>query len=370
METFHKEVHMTPDAQSTATGAPSAVVVFGSINADTSYRMRALPLPGETVLALSAQSSPGGKGANQAIAAAAAGTPTRMVGLVGDDVEARGLLEALGARGVDTGSVSARRGVATGRAIVTVDDHAENAIIVLPGANEQVDASLAQQMLQTLGAHDVLVLQNEIPAEANRAAARIARAAGAAVIWNAAPAPARAADIVDGIDLLVVNEHELMHLAALLGLVDDEATDTGRTDRLLRLTIEALTPPGGPAPAAVCTLGAEGSFYVDGDEAGHTDAPRVHAVDTTAAGDTLVGYLAAHAHLPLAGRLELAGAAGALTVTREGASSSIPPLAEVELLLARLSGRAESADPAHRPVHPTAPARLTDPAHLTERTPA
>ena len=331
METFHKEVRMTTDRES----ANGTVFVLGSINADTSYRMRALPRPGETVLAQSAQASPGGKGANQAIAAAAAGAPTRMVGLVGDDAEANALLDALAARGVDTASISKRPGAATGRAIVAVDERAENAIIVLPGANDLLDGAVAYDALQAIGADDVLVLQNEVPALANRAAARIARAAGATVVWNAAPAPSTAADLIEEIDLLVVNEHELVQLATILGIGDgDVPPGAGDTAALLRRTALALTSASRPASAAVCTLGADGAIYVDGEHSGHVRAPRVPAIDTTAAGDTVVGYLASHARLPLGERLLLAGTAGALTVTREGASSSIPPLAEVELLLA------------------------------------
>ena len=320
--------------------ATAAVFVFGSINADTSYRMVALPAPGETVLAHSAQSSPGGKGANQAIAAAAAGAPARMAGLVGDDAEGAAVLRALADRDVDTASVCTRPGASTGRAVVAVDERGENAIIVLPGANGLVDATAAADAFAlpgTLRSGDVLVLQNEVPAVANRAAARLARAAGATVIWNAAPAPATADDIVHDIDLLVVNERELEQLASLLGVGRDSGAD-GRAALLAR-TASALAESSGSPLAAVCTLGAAGALYVDGDGTGSVSAPEVQAVDTTAAGDTVVGYLAAHPHLPLAERLTLAGTAGALTVTRAGASSSIPPIAEVEPLLARLAER-------------------------------
>lgn len=319
--------------------ATTAVVVFGSINADTSYRMAALPAPGETVLAHSAHVSPGGKGANQAIAAAAAGARTRMAGLVGDDVEAGAVLGALAGRGVDIASIATRHDTTTGRAVVAVDERGENSIIVLPGANALVDAAAATA-IGSLGAGDVLVLQNEVPAVANRAAARLARSAGATVVWNAAPAPATADEIVEEVDLLVVNERELQQLAALLGSRrKDDTDDTDGRVRLLARTAAALAPSSERPPAAICTLGAAGALYVDGGESGDVSAPRVRAVDTTAAGDTLVGYLAAHAALPLDERLTLAAAAGAVTVTRHGSSSSIPPIAEVELLLARLAER-------------------------------
>lgn len=299
-----------------------AVFVFGSINADTSYRMPSLPTPGETVIARSAQVSPGGKGANQAIAAAAAGASTRMIGAVGTDAEAAGILEALSARGIDTSTIDRRPAAATGRAVVCVDDAGENLIVVLPGANREVDGQTAATGLATITRHDVLVLQNEVPAAANRAAAQLARAAGATVIWNAAPAPATAADLVRDIDLLVVNEHELTQLGRLLGL------PTG--DDLLALlsaTARALNT------AAICTLGADGAVFDADGQSGRVPALRVRAVDTTAAGDTVVGYLAAHSALPMAERLRLASAAGALTVTRSGASSSIPALHDVERML-------------------------------------
>ena len=299
-----------------------AVFVFGSINADTSYRMPSLPVPGETVIARSAQASPGGKGANQAIAAAAAGASTRMIGAVGTDAEAAGILEALSARGIDTSTIDRRPAVATGRAVVCVDDAGENLIVVLPGANREVDGQTAATGLATITRHDVLVLQNEVPAAANRAAAQLARAAGATVIWNAAPAPATAADLVRDIDLLVVNEHELAQLGRLLRLpVADDLV------ALLTATARALNT------AAICTLGADGAVFDADGQTGRVPALRVRAVDTTAAGDTVVGYLAAHSGLPIAERLRLASAAGALTVTRAGASSSIPALHDVERML-------------------------------------
>ena len=311
-----------------------AVFVFGSINADTSYRVAALPAPGETVIASSASESPGGKGANQAIAAAAAGAPTHMIGVGGDDPAAAPLLDALEARRVDTDAVCVHPGATTGRAVVYVDDAAENSIVVLAGANGLVDSAVASSGLSSISAGDVLVLQNEVPAPANRAAAALARAAGATVIWNAAPAPASVADLVTGIDLLVVNENELVQISGILGInaiADD--THAASLSGLLAATARALDTD------AVCTLGSDGSSYFVDGHAGSLPAPRVRALDTTAAGDTVVGYLAAHSDLPIAQRLRLAGTAGALAVTREGASTSIPHLGDVERMLAALTER-------------------------------
>jgi ribokinase len=313
--------------------SPSGTVfVFGSINADTSYQMTQLPAPGETVIASSAVTSPGGKGANQAIAAAAGGAATRMIGAIGDDADGFVLVDALTRRGIDTGSIATRAGAMTGRAVVCVDDSGENSIIVLSGSNTSVDAELAATGLAGITANDVVVLQNEIPAAANRAAARLAASGGATVIWNAAPAPTTTADLVTDVDLLVVNENELRQIAHLLatdGIASADALAETLPD-LLATVARALTTN------AICTLGADGAiFHVDG-ESGSVAAPRVRAVDTTAAGDTVVGYLAAHRALPMETRLTLAAAAGALTVTRPGASSSIPHINDVELMLATI----------------------------------
>lgn len=309
------------------------VFVFGSINADTSYRMTRLPAPGETVVASAARTSPGGKGANQAIASAAAGATTRMVGTVGNDSDGSALRDALSDRGIHTASVTTSADSITGRAVVYVDDAGENSIVVLSGANESLNADVAATGLAEIGNADVLVLQNEVPAEANRAAAWLASAAGATVIWNAAPAPATAADLVRNIDLLVVNEHELTQISALLRSTVASTTDSSDlVDVLSAVALELDTD-------AICTLGAEGAiFHVDG-ETGSVPAPKVRAVDTTAAGDTVVGYLAAHRDLPIEQRLHLAATAGALTVTREGASTSIPSLIDVEPLLAATTER-------------------------------
>jgi ribokinase len=300
------------------------VIVFGSINADTSYRMTALPTPGETVIASTASASPGGKGANQAIAAAAAGAVTRMIGMVGDDSEAAAQLAALVLRGVDTDSVATRRGVATGRAVVFVDDSGENSIVVLSGANDLLDGDVAATGLASISTGDVLVLQNEVPADANRAAARLARSLGATVIWNAAPAPTAAADLVHDIDLLVVNEHELKQISGILGIeTTGEGPGNSALGALLAECARVLDAD------VICTLGSDGAIFFADGLSGSVPAPKVRAVDTTAAGDTVVGYLAAHAGLPMEDRLRLAAAAGALAVTLVGASSSIPHLGDV-----------------------------------------
>ncbi|WP_255945653.1 PfkB family carbohydrate kinase [Streptomyces odontomachi] len=301
------------------------VYVVGSINADTRILVPLLPGPGETVIAETSATSPGGKGANQAIAAAAAGAPTVLVGAVGDDAGTRALVRSVAERGVDVTFLRSRTGSLTGQATVLVDRSAENSIVVLPGANATVTEEDVAIGLASIADGDVLVLQNEIPAHVGRFAARSARRAGATVIWNAAPAPRRQADIVTDVDLLVVNEHELASIGRLLALPDELSEAPAELpEPLLHAVARTLRTQ------VICTRGALGAVHSDGREAVAVAAPQVVAVDTTAAGDTVVGYLAAHRGLPVRAGMALAGAAGALTVTRPGASPSIPTLCEVE----------------------------------------
>jgi ribokinase len=296
------------------------VTVVGSINVDESISVRRHPAPGETTTASGMVRTLGGKGANQAVAAARAGGTVRMVGAVGgDDPLAR---SALDADGIDTSDVAVLPTASTGRAIVLVDDDGENSIVVIPGANSKVPSDSIDRAVDAMQPGDVLVLQNEIPAAHSVRAARLARTRGATVIWNAAPAPDRRSDIVDEIDLLVVNELELSQVATLLGLLADEF------DATLSGVAGALDT------AVVCTLGGAGVAYRDGERAGRVPAHRVIVTDTTAAGDTFVGSLAATDDRPLEERLRLAVAASAITVTRRGASSSIPTRQDVDEFLA------------------------------------
>ncbi len=242
-----------------------------------------------------------------------------MVGAVGA-ADGAPLVGALETDGIDVSAIARLEGTPSGRAVVLIDDAAENSIIVVPGANAGLDEDGVRAACEALAAGDVLLLQHEVPAAVSRLAAEHARAAGATVVWNAAPAPTAAEELVPGLDLLLVNEHELAAVAALLGVTADG------TDALIA-GVAAAT-----GADVVCTLGAAGAAYLVGGEAGTASARRVDAVDTTAAGDTFAGYLAALVELPLADRLRRALDAASLAVTRPGAAPSIPHRAEVETL--------------------------------------
>jgi ribokinase len=279
------------------------VVVVGSANVDLVVDVPRHPRGGETVLGGRLRRSPGGKGANQAVAAAqAGGADTTFIGALGDDEPADLLLVSLGGAGVRTDLVD-RVDAPTGTAFVTVAPDGENAIVVAPGANDRVRLGAAHA--ERIAAADVVLAQLEIPLDVVTAAA-VLRRPGALFVLNAAPSRDLPDEAWDAVDVLVVNEHE--------------AADLGGEDLLKRV------------PAAVVTLGGDGCVVLERDrESVRVPGIRVDAVDTTGAGDTFCGVLAAAlargAHLTDAARL--ACAAGALAVTRPGAQAAVPTADEV-----------------------------------------
>ncbi|RPF29060.1 ribokinase [Georgenia muralis] len=287
------------------------VVVVGSANVDLVVDVPRHPGPGETILGGNLRRTPGGKGANQAVAAArAGGADTWFLGALGRDEAADLLLASLTGAGVHTDLV-ARSAEATGTALIWVTDDGENAIIVAPGANSEVsvDAVAARR----LAVADVVLAQLEIPLETVVAAAR-ARRDGARLVLNAAPSRDLPAQLWAEVDILVVNEHEARDLAGR----------DGSPAQLATALLERV-------PAVVVTLGGDGALVAErGSEHQSVTAPRVTAVDTTGAGDTFCGVLAAALAdgASLAGAARLAAAAGALAVTRPGAQDAVPTATE------------------------------------------
>ena len=294
------------------------VTVLGSLNMDISVTVPRLPGPGATALGSAARFTPGGKGANQAVAAARLGADVRMVGCVGDDDFGRRLLAALRAEGVDADAVRTVASVPSGLAMIAVDQAGENLIIVAPGANHQVgpvDVDKASN-------HDILVISAEIPAPAvTRALAR-----PGPKILNLAPAPDNAAELVatagEHLDWLVVNESEA---AAVLG----------RPVSGLASAKQAATELTAKGPRhAVVTAGAHGAALASADapDGTHTiEGFKVTAVDTVGAGDTFVGALAVAlaAGVPPPEAVRAAAAAGAAAVTRHGAQAAMPRPADI-----------------------------------------
>jgi ribokinase len=284
------------------------VVVLGSLNRDQVVRVPRLPAAGETVVGGDLQLFAGGKGANQALAAARLGAGVAMVGLVGEDDAGRALPEGLAAEGVDVTRVLRDPSAPTGAALILVEDGGQNLIAVAPGANARVGEAEVVRALGCLGRRDLLVLQLEVPAAAVRAAVAGASAAGARVLLNAAPAAELDDATLGGVEVLVVNEEEARTL-------------TGRPPE------EAATVLGGRGPAAaVVTLGARGALLRDPDGGLLVPGRPVLAVDATGAGDAFVGGLAAAlaAGAGLRQAVSLAVAAGAAAVTAMGAQASLP----------------------------------------------
>ncbi|MHB1010939.1 MAG: ribokinase [Propionibacteriaceae bacterium] len=298
------------------------VLVVRSINLDETVRVNRLPCPGETVAARVVRRGLGGKGANQAVAAARAGAEVTLVGAVGSD--GGDALAELEREGIDIRYVASDPEEATGRAIVLVDHDAENSIVLLTGANSAIPDGNVRAACRELAPGDVLVLQQEIPTETSRLAAELARAAGATVIWNAAPAPDDSSQLLRTVDQLILNEHELLRLAELL---DAGGSGGAPLDDTI-LDVAAMA-----GCDVICTLGAKGVLYASAGITGRIPAIPVQAVDTTAAGDTFVGYVAGSSGVPLIEQLELAVVASALTVTRPGAATSVPHRAELATLL-------------------------------------
>jgi ribokinase len=286
------------------------IVVAGSANMDLVGIAPRLPAPGETVLGDDFLMMPGGKGANQAIAAARAGGDAVFLGAIGSDAFGVTLNARIRAAGVDTAHIRTSYG-ASGVAVIMVDRAGENSILVAPGANNTFTA-LTPVEEQIIAGGDVLLCQQEIPAATVTAACRAARAGGTRTILNAAPARELPADLLANVDLLVVNETEAqaitggaMEMSALLALV----------------------------PRVVLTLGSAGARYAERDGRDEQVAAfRVDATDTTAAGDAFTGALAVAwgEGRDLVDAVRWANAAGAACARKVGASNSLPSRAEID----------------------------------------
>lgn len=316
------------------------VCVVGSVNMDLVVRCARLPKAGETLLGSAYRTYPGGKGANQAVAARRLGAEVSLIASVGDDAHGKRVREALEAEGVDLGGVVVREGEPSGLAMITVvEGGAEGGtgtIVVAPGANARLGEEDVARQAEMIRGCDVLLMQLEVPLGSVRRAAMIAREAGRTVMLNAAPARALPADLLKMVDVLVVNRAEG---ASLMG-VESSADPARFGARLGEL---------GPA-AVVMTLGSAGSLLVHRGRVKRVGTPSVKCVDATGAGDAFCGALAAvwggsgdsvrASEARSAEELKRAEAAvafasgaGAAATMRAGALPSLPTRAQVEAVL-------------------------------------
>lgn len=296
------------------------LVVFGSVNMDVVARVDRLPRPGETVAAGSLHHLPGGKGANQAVAAARFGHPTRLIAAVGGDEHGDRLIAFLAGEGIDLAGLRRVAG-GTGVALIHVARDGENQIVVVAGAN----ATLACPDDPGGGAAATFLAQLEAPLDAVADFLRAGRSLGARTILNAAPALADARPLLGLADILIVNETELAFFCGV-----EPRQDAGAVTTLARSLIEREDQ------WVIVTLGAAGVVAVCRAEALHRGARRARVVDTTGAGDTFCGVLAVclGEGVQMAEALGIAGAAASLSVEREGAAASMPRREEVLALLA------------------------------------
>ncbi|MCY1264947.1 ribokinase [Pseudomonas jessenii] len=296
------------------------VVVIGSLNMDLVTRASRLPKGGETLIGQSFTTVSGGKGANQAVAAARLGAQVSMIGCVGNDAYGEALRGALLAEQIDCRAVSTVDG-SSGVALIVVDDSSQNSIVIVPGANGALTAETIDRFDSVIRAADVLICQLEVPDASVGHALKRGRELGKTVILNPAPASRPLpSDWYASIDYLIPNESEASALSGLS--VDSLDTAQAAATRLIALG----------AGKVIITLGAQGSLFADGQRFEHFPAPVVKAVDTTAAGDTFVGGFAAAlaAGNDEAQAIRFGQVAAALSVTRAGAQPSIPALSDVQ----------------------------------------
>ena len=290
------------------------VFVVGSINQDLVLKVERRARPGETVTDAVLSTHNGGKGANQAAAAALLGASVVFLGRVGDDGFGGPLVRALREKGVDADLVKEAAGASTGTAFITVTADGENAITVAPGANRRLTPEDVGDAREAIGGARVLVVQMEVPRETVGRAVEVAGEEGARVVLNLAPPFEVPREVLEGLDPLVVNEHEA---AFLLGHpVEGVEGAMGAAGGLISL---------GPK-SAVVTLGAEGAVFAGDETVGHVPAPTAEVVDTTGAGDAFVGALAFRLakYDTLEEAVSYAVRAGAAAVTKEGAQGALP----------------------------------------------
>lgn len=306
------------------------IVVLGSLNIDLVQRVSRMPLVGETLTGGDLETYAGGKGANQACAAALLGGPVAMAGMVGHDVFSDRLLAELKKSGVDTKSVS-NAATSTGTAVIFVLPNGENSIVISPGANGEVTAELALRVVEDLKAGDFLLCQLETPMESVIAAMKAAHAKGVTTILDPAPAHGLPEELFRATSILTPNQTEAGFLTCASTAIEgmDQAANAARQ----------LQNRG--TPIVIVKMGARGCLIADGAQLSEASGFPVQAVDTTAAGDTFNGALAAGLAegMNLMDASRFANAAAALSVTKPGAIASMPSRSQVDQFLAAGASR-------------------------------
>jgi ribokinase len=297
------------------------ITILGSLNIDTTLKIDRFPLPGETVEAINKSSTAGGKGANQAVAAARLGAKTIFIGCVGRDSSGEYLIEALEEEGIDTANILHDEEAGTGTANILLDEAGQNSIVIYGGANRKLTSAQIQAAAGQIATSEFLVAQFETSTAMTLEAFKIAHQKGVKTILNPAPAHEIAPELLRVTDLIVPNEIESR---LLTGIEITNQTSMEQTAAAFRkMGVNNL----------IITLGSRGVYYASEDQSVLMPAFKVKAVDTTAAGDTFIGALAAKLNSDfsnLAEAIKFAQKASSITVQRLGAQVAIPTLAEIE----------------------------------------
>lgn len=296
------------------------IVVIGSINMDCSAKVKALPQKGETILADEFYTLPGGKGANQAVAARRLGADVNMIGSVGNDAAGKVLCETLREEGILTNGIKTVE-LPSGNAMITVDHKGNNTIVVFAGANSEMNDDWLIKNKPIIQEADYIIIQLEIPIETVKSAVEIAKSLKKKVILNPAPAAQIPDEVYEGLEIITPNETEL-------------AVITGTKD--IKKGAKKLINKG--VKSIIVTLGEKGSLYMDASKEIYTESYNAEAIDTTAAGDS---YNAAVAVALCEGKtieetLKFANAVGALTTTKLGAQEALPFRTEVNAFIEKL----------------------------------
>ena len=299
------------------------IVVVGSLNADLVVYTNHFPSPGETVRGSDLTVVPGGKSANQAVAAARLGGTVTMVGAVGDDAHGLLLIDSLKAAGVDTSHVGRRDDAATGTAVITVDDRGENTIIISAGANGTLDSASINHAGTAIDQAAVLCLCLEVPVDVVLAAARAAQASNTLVLLNLSPFGDVPEELLDLTDILLLNEHEARDLAG-----------AHQSDSSWETVASALRQR--KIHRAVITAGAAGSIVIDAGTIASISALKVDAVDTTGCGDAFMGSLALRlaSEDDLLSAVRYASTVGSCVATGRGAQASYPDQGQLAAFIA------------------------------------
>lgn len=311
------------------------ILIVGSLNADLVVRAPRFPQPGETISGEDLQVIPGGKGANQAVAAARLGAHASILGRVGRDNFGDFLLDNLQANHVDSSLVQ-RDDASTGTAVIVVDADGQNSIVLSPGANGKVSAADVEHA--SFSTFDLLLLQLEIPAPTVLRAAQLARQNGVRVLLNPAPAQPLPDELIALADFIIPNENELSLLTSM------DVRDLSSAEAAARKLLER------GAQNVIVTLGSKGALFVDTSTSTHVDTFKVDVVDTTAAGDAFIGgfatrimesdsKLSVQEHTPaIQNAVQYGCACGALACTKFGAQPSLPTKEEVEKFMSLRGG--------------------------------